>query len=344
MYKMRRKDDFIRQRVLLIGETIADCIDHAEKLHLTMRDRFAVEGMLEASEREQLPIKLQTADVVLISQRIKDKTDLIRLCAIKGKEVLVIPDLLEMYFLKSIPRQLDDVLVLSIQPPPCYKKPLILKRMFDVVGSLLLLVIFSPTMLFLWAVIPLTSRGPAVYKQERVGLNGKPYWMYKFRSLVQNAEQYTGPVLVLEKDPRITRIGRWIRATRFDELPQLLNVLKGEMSLVGPRPERFHFVRQYQETIPNYLDRLTMKPGITGLAQVMAKYSSTVEDKLRFDLLYIVSYSFLLDLKILLQTFHVIFRKDSSRGIKMEQRHDSSVAAFFHMSQNVSSSDKVSQI
>lgn len=169
--------------------------------------------------------------------------------------------------------------------------------------------------LVLLIIIPLTSSGPAIYKQERIGLNGKPYWIYKFRSMIQDAEKITGPVLAENNDSRITAIGKFIRAIRLDELPQLLNVLKGEMSLIGPRPEREFFISQYMETLPYYSYRLSVKPGITGLAQVLAYYSTTAEDKLRFDLLYVRNYSFSMDMKILFQTLQVVLQRDRAQGL-----------------------------
>jgi lipopolysaccharide/colanic/teichoic acid biosynthesis glycosyltransferase len=134
--------------------------------------------------------------------------------------------------------------------------------------------------------------------------------------MVNDAEKKTGPVLAADKDPRITPIGHFIRATRIDELPQLINVLKGDMSLVGPRPEREFFIRQFEKDMPNYKYRMTVKPGITGLAQVMANYSTTVEDKLRFDLMYIRNYSFANDIKILLQTIRVVLQREQAKGVQ----------------------------
>lgn len=160
--------------------------------------------------------------------------------------------------------------------------------------------------------IKVDSAGPVFYTQERVGRNGKAFRLYKFRTMVQDAEKSTGPVLATANDNRITRLGRFLRASRLDELPQLINVLKGEMSLVGPRPERQHFVDQFSQAIPHYIYRTHVKAGITGLAQVSGRYSTTPQDKLRFDLLYAKTYSPLSDLRIMFQTLKVIFMKDKS--------------------------------
>ncbi|MFP3359114.1 sugar transferase, partial [Planococcus sp. SIMBA_143] len=157
---------------------------------------------------------------------------------------------------------------------------------------------------------------PALYKQERLGENENPYHIYKFRSMVEEAERLTGPALAIDNDPRITKVGRWIRSTRMDELPQLFNIIKGDMSLVGPRPERAFFINQFRADIPNYSYRMSVKPGLTGLAQTLSNYTTSVEDKLRYDVFYIKNYSLSLDLKILIQTLSVMLQRNQAEGIK----------------------------
>lgn len=137
-----------------------------------------------------------------------------------------------------------------------------------------------------------------------------------------DAEKYTGPVLATDKDPRITPIGALLRTTRIDELPQFFNVLMGDMSIVGPRPERQHFIAQFEKDIPDFGYRLATKAGITGLAQVLGKYTTTPKDKLRYDLLYIRNYSFMLDIKIILQTIKIMFMKVSSQGVETKKMVD----------------------
>jgi sugar transferase (PEP-CTERM system associated) len=183
------------------------------------------------------------------------------------------------------------------------------KRATDVVASLLLLVVACPVMLLVAAAVKLTSRGPALYRQERLGRNGKPFELLKFRSMVEDAEKKTGPMWAARRDPRVTPVGRVLRTLRLDELPQLFNVLKGEMSFVGPRPERAHFVGQLEDVIPYYTLRLTVRPGITGWAQVCYRYGATVEDaleKLKYDLYYIKNYNVLFDVWIILKTIRVV--------------------------------------
>jgi exopolysaccharide biosynthesis polyprenyl glycosylphosphotransferase len=168
----------------------------------------------------------------------------------------------------------------------------------------------APFWLCVAAVIKMNSPGPVIYKQVRVGRNGKNFTVYKFRSMYQDAEKRSGPAWATENDPRITPVGRFIRTTRLDEIPQFYNVLKGEMSLVGPRPERPYFVEQLKTEIPWYVRRIKMKPGITGWAQVKHKYDASIEDvkqKVMYDLYYFENMSIVLDIKIILQTFWVVF-------------------------------------
>lgn len=183
------------------------------------------------------------------------------------------------------------------------------KRAGDIAGSLVFCLITSPVWVLTALAIKLDSRGPVFYKQERVGRYGRVFTLYKFRSMVLNAEQATGPVWAIRNDPRVTRVGRLIRKLGIDEFPQIINVLHGEMSLVGPRPERPHFVHQFRRDIPGYSERLRVLPGITGLAQVRHKYDETIDDvrrKLYFDVSYVKTPSLSWDLWIMLYTVFII--------------------------------------
>lgn len=193
------------------------------------------------------------------------------------------------------------------------------KRFFDIVVSLILLVIASPFMLITAILVKATSPGPVIYKQIRITQNQKEFPIYKFRSMSATAESKSGPVLAKSNDARVTPVGKFIRAVRFDELPQLINVLKGDMSIVGPRPERPFFVEQFNAENPYYYLRHNVRAGITGYAQVYGKYASDYSSKLKFDLLYIKKYSLMLDLKILLQTIKILFDKVSSQGLEEDE-------------------------
>lgn len=190
------------------------------------------------------------------------------------------------------------------------------KRIVDIIGSTAGLIILSPLLVFTALLIKLTSKGPILYSQIRVGKNGKHFSIYKFRTMKVDAEKHTGPVWAAKNDNRLTAIGGILRKSRIDEIPQFVNVLKGDMSLVGPRPERPIFVEQLKYQICDYEKRLDVKPGITGLAQVWHRYDETVEDvrkKIKYDILYIKKACFWTDIRILLRTFLVVFTGSGAR-------------------------------
>lgn len=235
--------------------------------------------------------------------------DLLR-CRVDGIRVEDAPSFFE--------RLTGKILVSDLRPSwlvfsPGFSKPRLLrssKRAGELVAALVLLAAAFPILLLLSLLIRLESRGPALYRQPRVGLRGSVFALYKLRTMREDAETASGPVWAdPDADPRITRLGRWLRTFRLDELPQLVNVLRGEMSFVGPRPERPHFVQTLRLVIPYYDERHSVRPGITGWAQVKFGYGSTIEDgerKLQFDLYYVKNMSFFLDLVIILETFKVM--------------------------------------
>jgi len=170
--------------------------------------------------------------------------------------------------------------------------------------------------------IKITSPGPVFYKQLRLTKDKKEFYIYKFRSMVQDAEKKTGPALATKDDPRITTVGRWLRKLRLDELPQLINILKGDMSVVGPRPERPFFVEQYEKEIPNYSKRFTMQAGLTALSHVYGRYSTDIIDRTHYDLLYVQNYSLMLDIRIILLTSRTMFLSDAAEGVWTVDRRE----------------------
>jgi sugar transferase (PEP-CTERM system associated) len=191
-----------------------------------------------------------------------------------------------------------------------------LKRTLDVILSVLMLILCLPLIALTALLIKIDSKGPVIFSQERVGEKGAIYWIHKFRSMRPNAEKESGPVWARNDDKRVTRIGKFIRLWRIDEVPQLWNVLNGSMSFVGPRPERDFFVKELQERIPYYAERFTVKPGITGWAQICFSYGASVEDaieKLNYDLFYIKNMTTLLDLMIVIRTIKIVL---FSRGAR----------------------------
>ena len=199
--------------------------------------------------------------------------------------------------------------VLSLQKYSFY---FAVKRVLEIFLSLLLLFVTLPIAILVMIAIKLESKGPIFYKQERVGLNGEKFFILKFRSMFLNAEE-NGPKWAQKDDPRVTKVGKVIRKFRIDELPQLLNVLKGEMSLIGPRPEREFFTEEFSKRIPGFKNRLLVRPGITGWAQVNGGYDITPFKKFMLDMYYINNQSLKLDLIILLKTLVVIFTGNGAR-------------------------------
>ncbi|MCE5249198.1 sugar transferase [bacterium] len=196
--------------------------------------------------------------------------------------------------------------ILSEPIPPWEKN---VKRLMDICASLAVIILLFPVYMIIAAAIKLDSEGPAIYSQERIGYRGKRFNVWKFRSMVKDAEKLTGPVWADKNDTRITRVGRFIRKTRLDELPQVYNILKGDMSIVGPRPEREFFVEQLKKKIPYYALRLKVKPGLTGWAQIKHNYDRTLDDvreKLKYDLYYIENMSLSMDFKIIIATVFVV--------------------------------------
>ena len=218
-------------------------------------------------------------------------------------DVKVVPDLLRFMNLQTGVEELDGLPIINLAESPLYGWNVILKRISDIIFSVILIVILSPLFILLAIIIKLESIGPIIFWQERVGLDGKLFEMLKFRSMKVDAEEITGPVWASKADNRRTRLGTFLRKTSIDELPQLFNVLIGDMSLVGPRPERPVFVKDFKKSIPKYMLRLKMKAGLTGWAQVNGWRGNTSLDKrIEFDLYYIKNWSLLFDFKIILMT------------------------------------------
>jgi Undecaprenyl-phosphate glucose phosphotransferase len=215
-------------------------------------------------------------------------------------DVKVVPDLLQVIALRARLEDLDGIPVININDGPLQGFNSIVKRAIDVAISCVALLALALPFWLIAALIKLTSRGDVFYRQERMGLDGKPFMIYKFRSMYHDAEAETGPVFASEQDPRRTPLGRLLRRSNIDELPQLWNVLKGDMSIVGPRPERPLFVAQFKDKIPQYMLRHKVKAGITGWAQVNGwRGNTSIEKRIEYDLYYIENWSVRLDLKIM---------------------------------------------
>jgi exopolysaccharide biosynthesis polyprenyl glycosylphosphotransferase len=260
---------------------------------------------------------IEECDVTFLTEDVEEgiKQDIILYCVEKNRTVLYQPKNSEILQFNAHFLQIDDSPVLDVREIGLSGSSETLKRVMDVIlGSIALIIFFIPAA-FIYCVLKASS-GTAFYVQERITRDNKIFKIYKFRTMVKNAEAMSGPVLANELDKRITKIGRILRATRMDEVPQLYNILIGDMSIVGPRPERPFFVEQFEKDIPEYNLRHRVKAGLTGLAQVQGKYNTSVRDKLKYDLLYINGYSIALDVKLIMQTLNILLRKNSTEGVK----------------------------
>ncbi len=316
-------------KVLIIGaqepgKYLLDEIKRYPQLGYEVRGFIDDNGRLSGTEFDGLPVLGTYSDIPLIVKRehvtgliishvsgsANEILKIVNYCGDLRLTIYMAPSLMDVISGHLKTHQIFGVplMVLLQDHMPAWEAQI--KRIIDVVVSLCVLILGAPAWFAVAAVIRLTSPGKAVYNQERVGQNGKAFIMHKFRSMYEDAEKRTGPQWASAKDPRITPVGRFLRTTRLDEIPQFINVLKGEMSLVGPRPERAFFIQQLKQEIPWYVRRIKMKPGITGWAQVKHKYDSSIEDvkqKVMYDLYYFENMSLMLDLKIMLHTILVVF-------------------------------------
>jgi Undecaprenyl-phosphate glucose phosphotransferase len=250
----------------------------------------------EVCEREKI-------DTIYVALPLEEHVKMLSVVEFASRECIdvhVVPDLLQFIALRARLEDIDGLPIISINDVPLRGLNSVVKRLVDVVVSTLVLVGFLPIGLIVAWLIKRSSPGPVFYTQERMGLDGKPFTVYKFRSMPVDAEEVTGPIWAPPRDPRVTPIGRWLRQHDVDEFPQFWNVLKGEMSIVGPRPERPFFVEQFKHKIPQYMLRHKVKAGITGWAQVNGwRGHTSLEKRIEFDLYYIENWSLSLDIKIM---------------------------------------------
>jgi Undecaprenyl-phosphate glucose phosphotransferase len=271
-------------------------------------DHLGYRGLpLLGTIEEAAPIALRESIdhlyVALPPEQHLQMIDLIEATSRECIDVKVVPDLLQVIALRARLEDLDGVPVINVNDVPLQGFNSLVKRAIDVAMSAVLLVLLAIPIALVAALVRLTSRGPVLYRQERMGLDGKSFTIVKFRSMSHDAERDTGPVWARHDDPRVTALGRFLRRANLDELPQLWNVLRGDMSIVGPRPERPHFVEQFKHRIPQYMLRHKVKAGLTGWAQVNGWRGNTaLEKRIEYDLYYIENWSLLLDVRILILT------------------------------------------
>ncbi len=263
------------------------------------------EGLCDMADE----LKISKIVVALTERRGALPTKELVKCRVNGIEIIEGASFYEMLTGKFIVEQLNPAWLIFSEGFYKSRTRRFLKRIMDLIVSTVFLILLSPVIIATAILIKIDSKGPVIFSQERVGKNRKVYMVFKFRSMVVEAEKLSGPVWAEDNDSRITRVGKVIRRWRIDELPQLWNVLKGDMSFVGPRPEREFFVKKLEDIIPYFAERFSTKPGITGWAQVSYGYGASVEDaieKLNYDLFYIKNMSIFMDLMIILRTIKIV--------------------------------------
>ncbi len=292
-------------------------------------DRFMICRAVSCEEDTEVLTEMITSyDAVIICDVPSEKkNDILKICFANSKRTYITPKLSDIIIRGAEQIHLFDTPLLVCRNTGLSAESLIIKRAFDLALSLIGCIIASPIMLVTALCIKLYDGGPVFYTQDRLTQGGRIFKVYKFRSMRTDAEKDGVARLAGENDDRITPIGRIIRKVRIDELPQLLNILKGDMSVVGPRPERPELAAENEKLMPEFSYRLKVKAGLTGYAQVLGKYNTTPYDKLRLDLMYIEQYSLILDIKLILMTVKILFVPESTEGVKEEKDTDSENAS-----------------
>ena len=299
--------------IMVYGSKLVESI--SEKMH-TREDRYSISRYVDIGEGVDYICKIipEYESVIICDVPSKQRNILLKYCFEKSIRVYMVP-------------KISDILIRGAEEIHMFDSPLLLsrnmglnfeqrffKRLLDLILVIPMIFVASPFMLIIAAAIKLYDHGPVIYKQERLTLGGKSFYVYKFRSMIVNAEGDGKARLASEKDDRITPVGRIIRKIRMDELPQLFNILFGQMSFVGPRPERPSIAAEYEKEMPEFKYRTKVKAGLTGYAQVLGKYNTTPYDKLKLDLTYIAKYSFFLDIKLIFMTVKILFMSESTEG------------------------------
>ncbi|MBO5371384.1 MAG: exopolysaccharide biosynthesis polyprenyl glycosylphosphotransferase [Lachnospiraceae bacterium] len=317
-----------QKTVFVYGKDISkeEILSFKERILKKYEHLFDVQNMVsETIDKEQLHQYIHECETVLFYEVSREnRAGLIEEAMRDEKSIYLTPRLSDVILMGCEPRHLLDTPLLRYGY--AYQKKSLhgSKRMFDLIFSIVLLVVASPIMLITAIAIKIEDNGPVFYKQARCTKDGKVFDILKFRSMIVDAEK-NGSIPCTEGDPRITKVGKIIRATRLDELPQIINILKGEMSFVGPRPERVEHVEQFTKELPEFAYRMRVKGGLTGYAQIYGKYNTSAYDKLRLDLMYIENQSFLLDLKLLMLTFKIMFTPESTEGFTEEKSQELAV-------------------
>lgn len=288
------------------------------------RDKYKVDSLISVDKGlDYICQEITKYDAVVLNDVPAEiRNDIVKFCYQKALRVYVVPKITDIILKNGEDISVFDTPLLLVHGQGLTFGQRFVKRAMDISLCLLALLVFSPVMAVIALAIKLEDGGPVFYRQKRATYGGKAFDILKFRSMIVNAESAGISIPATGRDPRITRIGRLIRATRLDELPQLLNIIRGDMSIVGPRPERLEHMEQYGSEIPEFYYRLKVKGGLTGYAQIYGKYNTSAYDKIRLDLMYIEHYSLSLDIKLILMTIRILFSKESTEGFDVAQANE----------------------
>ena len=296
------------------------------KIKLDSRlDKYQIDELISAEEEEFSEIckkMVKYEAVVLNDVPAQIRNDILKFCYDNEIRVYVVPKITDVILRGANDVSLFDTPIFLVKGTGLTITQKALKRLMDIILCLIAMIPATPIMLIVALAIKLEDGGPVFFKQDRATKDGEVFNILKFRSMIVNAEAAGISIPATGEDPRITKVGKVIRAMRIDELPQLLNILKGDMSIVGPRPERVEHVEEYTRQIPEFKYRLKVKGGLTGYAQIYGKYNTSAYDKLRMDLMYIENYSIFLDIKLILTTIRIMFQKESTEGFEKQKENE----------------------
>lgn len=293
------------------------------------KDKYNITGLISAEEGyDAIVKKIPQYDAVILNDVATPlRNDILKFCYRFRVRTYVAPKLTDIMIRGAKNISLFDTPLLLVKGTGLTPAQRVGKRLMDIVLCSIAMIPAAPLMGLVAIAIKLEDGGPVFFKQKRMTRGGREFEILKFRSMIVDAEKYAGAVLATEDDPRITKVGKFIRATRLDEIPQILNILKGDMSIVGPRPERKVIADEYCKDIPEFAYRLKVRGGLTGYAQIYGKYNTSAYDKLRLDLMYIENYSLMLDIKLIILTLRIIFSKESTEGIDKQQENQKKIEA-----------------
>lgn len=307
-----------RKLLLVYGERSAFHL--REKIN-SREDKYYLDGAVNISQGiKRIIAQAEKYDAVIIGDiPAHERNQLMKLCFLKSIRTYTVPKISDILLRTSSELDIFDSPLLLSRNEGLQIEQLITKRILDLLISITGIIISSPFFIIIGLLIKCTDYGPVFYRQQRLTQGGKTFSICKFRTMIQDAEKGMGAKLASENDKRVLPVGKFLRRTRLDELPQLWNILKGDMSVVGPRPERPELAGKIEKRIPEFSYRLKVKAGLTGYAQIYGKYNTTSYDKLKLDLKYIRNYSLFMDLKLILMTPKVMFMKESTEGVAEEE-------------------------